>query len=113
MSTSEMLVLAVGNGGIVSYDKETHSSMIENFLVYNREGGGFLLIVGVSFELITHSDLRSRYRGLSDSSSEGRLVGAGKCIIDKKITNWESEAFGVNTPQELRPAIAEVLGLTY
>jgi len=110
-----MKVLWYTKDGMVDYDPAVHCRRVWNFLFW-RSGEAVcdepLLIAGDG----GYKPLNASHESLFDSVSQyiklphpAAMVGAGNCMLEK--LSWSSTGFAVTTLEELRPAIAQALGI--
>ena len=93
-------------GACLPYDKTKHANSVYKFL-YWRQDGEVLLAGPQGDPMPSHSVL---HRLAGKSVPGGRPDGAGGAFRGR-IISWESVGYEVMTPEELRPKIAEALGL--
>lgn len=94
------------------YEAEVHLVRASRFLFLAAvEDAHAILGVGGS-SISTHASILEAIREYAGvMRSNGRLVrGAGKIDL-KKVVDWKSWGFKLETPQELQPALLKVLGI--
>ena len=94
------------------YVPSKHLSNLSKFLYWNNEEGGLLLVTNCG----NHRDLPYCASLLFDRESNESIQvykkpdGCGN-IEKGRVSSWVSEGYQITTPEDLRPAIIEALGI--
>lgn len=111
MTDVDITVLWVSGNLIDDYDIARHLMNATKFLWMPRCK---LLVCGpydahdellTALRLAIQEDLRFRFPGRGDVEAAGDMLNG-------RIISWESVGFGVETPEELRPAIMGLFGIS-
>ena len=93
----------------VPYNREFHAKRVEKFLYWANNGNEILIAGPKVGGTSTHEDLREDAGSLAP---EGMPDGAGNVLGGSgQIFGWNSHRYQIETPELIRPRIAEVLGL--
>ena len=81
------------------------------FLYWCDGGDGDPLLIVCGRVLNEHANLLEAARALAVRLPQGAADGCGDVTTSGSILSWFSDGFRVDTPEDLKPAISDLLGV--
>ena len=91
--------------GVEDYDSEKHKLKMTRFNYWHKEE---LIVAG---DLGGHYDNAQAAKKFVDDIPDRKPEGAGSCSAGKTL-RWNSYGYGIETPEDLKAIILDVLGLS-